>query len=164
MIKVSFLPLPVLQTMGDIDCTDPIPGDASLAPGKSLSWPQEKEAVLLSTSVSDSYTTYPLNTLCSRPVGSGLDSYLESERSPKTSVCVSRTWLADDGYCIVVEARIMFTLAWVVRKCFSYAAAFVYFCRVHGYLLGIAGVLGVDPNPCGSHIASRGLHTFNVKL
>jgi len=80
------------------------------------------------------------------------------------SVCVSRTWLADDGYRIVVEARIMFTVLWVVRKCFSYAAAWVYFCRQNGHLLGIAGVLSVDPNACGSHIGSRGVHALNVKL
>jgi len=81
-----------------------------------------------------------------------------------TSVCVSRTSLADDRYRIVVEARIMFTLVWVVRKCFSYAAACVYFCRLNGYLLGMAGVLGIDPNACGSYIGSRGVYTFNVKL
>jgi len=65
---------------------------------------------------------------------------------------------------MVVEARIMFTLAWVVRKSFSYAAASVYFCRQNGQLLGIAGVLSVDPNACGSHIGLRGVHAFNVKL
>jgi len=81
-----------------------------------------------------------------------------------TSVCVSRTWLADDGNRIVVEARIMFTLVWVVRKCFSYAAAWVYFCRQNGHLLGIAGVLSVDANACGSQIGSRGVHALNVKL
>jgi len=80
------------------------------------------------------------------------------------SVCVSRTWLADDGYHIVVEAGVVFTLAWVVRKCFSYAAAWVYFCRQNGHLLGIAGVLSVDPNACESHIGLRGVHTLNIKL
>jgi len=58
----------------------------------------------------------------------------------------------DDGYHIVVEARIMFTLAWVVCKYSRYAAAGVYFCRQNGNLLGIGRVLGVDPNVCGSHI------------
>jgi len=80
------------------------------------------------------------------------------------SVCVSRTWLADDAYRIVVEARIMFTVLWVVRKYFSYAAAWVYFCRQNEHLLGIAGVLSVDPNACGSHIGSRCVHALNVKL
>ena len=82
-----------------------------------------------------------------------------------TSVCVSTTCLADDGYRIVlvVEVRFRFTLAWVVRKCFSYAAAWVYFCRQNGHLLGIAGVRSVDPNACGSHIGSRGVHALNSK-
>jgi len=74
----------------------------------------------------------------------GKESSTESGPSPMTLVSMSRTWLADDRYCIVVEARIMFTLAWVVRKCFSYAAAWVYFCRQNSHLLGITGVLSVD--------------------
>jgi len=77
---------------------------------------------------------------------------------------VSRTWLADDGYHILVEARIMFTLAWVVPKGFSYATVWVYFCRQNGRLLGITGVLSVDPNAYGSNIGSRGVHALNVKL
>ena len=58
----------------------------------------------------------------------------------------------------------MFTLAWIVRKCLSYAAAWVYFCRHNGHLLGIAGVVRVDPKACGSHIGSIGVHTLNFKL
>jgi len=58
----------------------------------------------------------------------------------------------------------MFILGWVVRKCFSDAAGWVYFCRQNGYLLGIAGVLSVDRNMCGLHIGSRGKRALNVKL
>jgi len=58
----------------------------------------------------------------------------------------------------------MFTLAWVVRKSFSYAAGCVYVYQQNGHLLGIAGVLSIDPNACGSHIGSRGVHTLNLKL
>jgi len=57
----------------------------------------------------------------------------------------------------------MFTLAWVVRKCFSYAAAWVYFCRQNGHLLGIAGVLSVESKVCGSHIGSRDMHARNIE-
>jgi len=81
-----------------------------------------------------------------------------------TSVCVSTILLAHNGYRIVVEARIMFTLVWVIHKCFLSAAAWVYFCRQNRHLLGIAGVLSVDPNACGSHIGSRGVHALNIKL
>ena len=58
----------------------------------------------------------------------------------------------------------MFRLACVVRKCFSYAAAWVYFCPQNGHLLGFAEVLSVDPKVCGSHIGSSGVHALNVKL
>lgn len=97
----------------------PIP---SPAPRKRVHWPPKEEVVLRSTSVSDSYTISPLNTSYTRPVGSGSDSWSESRSQPMRSVCVSRTWLANGGYRQVLEARIMFTLACVVSKCFSYAA------------------------------------------
>ena len=58
----------------------------------------------------------------------------------------------------------MFKLVWVVHKYFSCDATWVYFCRQNRHLLDIAGVLSIDPNTCGSHTDSRGVHALNLKL